>query len=109
MGGPANEDLLRAIGRLPGTLPSARSSGNGGPGRAFDLDRGGPGGSDSSCVNGPSAKTPASLFTAFSERKGGTAALAKALAGQTLPEDVAKIGIRTVRAAAATLRTWSRP
>jgi putative heme-binding domain-containing protein len=38
------------------------------------------------------------LITAFVQRKGGTAVLAKALANQKLSADVAKIGIRAARA-----------
>jgi putative heme-binding domain-containing protein len=41
------------------------------------------------------------LYAAFVGRKGGAAALAKALAGKKLPPDVAKLGLRAVRAAAA--------
>jgi putative heme-binding domain-containing protein len=37
------------------------------------------------------------LFDAFTTRKGGAAALAKALDGQKLPADVARIGVRTLR------------
>jgi putative heme-binding domain-containing protein len=40
---------------------------------------------------------PSPIFTAFMQRKGGVAALTAALAKQKLPEDVAKIGVRTVR------------
>jgi putative heme-binding domain-containing protein len=38
------------------------------------------------------------LVTAFTQRKGGTAVLAKALANQRLPADVANIGVRAARA-----------
>jgi putative heme-binding domain-containing protein len=41
------------------------------------------------------------LYSAFISRKGGAAALAKALAGKKLAADVAKIGVRAVKAAAA--------
>jgi putative heme-binding domain-containing protein len=41
---------------------------------------------------------PTDVFTAFVQRKNGTATLAKALAGHRLPADVAKVGLRTVRA-----------
>jgi putative heme-binding domain-containing protein len=44
------------------------------------------------------ADDPADLLTAFVQRKGGIAALTAALAGQQLPADAAKIGIRAVRA-----------
>lgn len=37
------------------------------------------------------------IFTAFVQRKGGAAALAKVLAERKLPADVAKIGVRTIR------------
>jgi putative heme-binding domain-containing protein len=40
----------------------------------------------------------AAIVTGFLERKGGPAALAGALADQTLPADVAKIGVRLARA-----------
>jgi putative heme-binding domain-containing protein len=39
----------------------------------------------------------AEVFTAFLERKGGAARLAKALEGKSLPADVAKVGVRTAR------------
>jgi putative heme-binding domain-containing protein len=39
------------------------------------------------------------LYSAFVTRKGGAAALAKALAGKKLNSDVAKLGLRAVRAA----------
>jgi putative heme-binding domain-containing protein len=37
------------------------------------------------------------VFSAFLERKNGSALLAKALAGKTLPVDVARVGVRTAR------------
>jgi putative heme-binding domain-containing protein len=37
------------------------------------------------------------LFDAFTTRKGGAATLAKALTGQKLPADVARVGVRTLR------------
>jgi putative heme-binding domain-containing protein len=49
------------------------------------------------------AATPADeladVFAAFLSRKGGAQALTKALAGKKLPPDVAKLGLRVVRAA----------
>ena len=39
----------------------------------------------------------ADLFDAFLQRKGGAAALAKALAGKKLPADVARVGMRAAR------------
>jgi putative heme-binding domain-containing protein len=39
----------------------------------------------------------ATLFSAFLERKGGAALLAKALSGVKLPVDIAKVGMRTLR------------
>lgn len=39
----------------------------------------------------------AEIFNAFLSRKGGSAILAKALEGKTLPPDVAKIGMRALR------------
>ncbi|MDB5312555.1 MAG: sorbosone dehydrogenase [Gemmataceae bacterium] len=44
----------------------------------------------------------ADLYAAFLNRKGGAAALAKALDGKKLNPDVAKLGLRAVRAAVAT-------
>src|SRR5262249_47210999 len=41
------------------------------------------------------------LYAAFLSRKGGAATLAKALAGKTLPPDVANLGQRAVRASVA--------
>lgn len=41
---------------------------------------------------------PTDLFTAFVQQKKGSDILARALANQKLPADVAKVGIRTVRA-----------
>jgi putative heme-binding domain-containing protein len=41
---------------------------------------------------------PTDLFNAFVERKNGLAVLTKALADRKLPADVAKLGLRTVRA-----------
>lgn len=46
----------------------------------------------------PRDSDPTELISAFVQRKGGEAALAKALANQTLPADIAKIAVRTVRA-----------
>jgi putative heme-binding domain-containing protein len=43
---------------------------------------------------------PVDVFAAFLERKNGTAALTKALAGKKLPADVAKVGVRIVRTSA---------
>jgi putative heme-binding domain-containing protein len=40
---------------------------------------------------------PTPLFNAFLEQKNGAAQLAAALAGKSLPEDVAKLGIRAIR------------
>ncbi|MDB5390385.1 MAG: hypothetical protein JWM11_6031 [Planctomycetaceae bacterium] len=40
---------------------------------------------------------PAPIFNAFLEQKNGAAQLAAALTGKPLPEDVAKLGIRTIR------------
>ena len=42
--------------------------------------------------------SPADLFAAILERKNGAQVLARLLAGKKLPADVAKVGIRTVRA-----------
>jgi putative heme-binding domain-containing protein len=42
------------------------------------------------------------LYGAFLSRKGGAPALAKELTGKTLPPDVAKLGLRAVRAAVGT-------
>ncbi len=42
---------------------------------------------------------PTDLFAAFTRRKDGPAALARALADATLPADVAKVGVRVARAA----------
>lgn len=41
------------------------------------------------------------LYSAFLSRKGGAAALAKELAGKKLPPDVAKLGVRAIRATLA--------
>ncbi|HUR53032.1 MAG TPA: HEAT repeat domain-containing protein, partial [Gemmataceae bacterium] len=41
------------------------------------------------------------LYAAFVSRKGGAAALAKELASRKLPPDVAKLGVRAIRAAVA--------
>ncbi len=41
---------------------------------------------------------PAEVFTAFIDRKNGAVVLAKALADRKLPADVAKVGVRAVRA-----------
>src|SRR5262249_18084208 len=41
---------------------------------------------------------PTDLFNAFVERKNGAVVLTKALADRKLPADVAKLGLRTVRA-----------
>ena len=46
----------------------------------------------------PSEAHAAELFSAFLERKNGPDRLAEALKGRHIPADVAKIGIRTVRA-----------
>jgi putative heme-binding domain-containing protein len=46
----------------------------------------------------PANVDPSDVFAAFVQQKTGSAALAKALTNQKLPADVAKIGIRTVRA-----------
>jgi putative heme-binding domain-containing protein len=43
---------------------------------------------------------PSDLVTTFLERKGGAAALAKALASKTLPADAAKVGVRVARSSA---------
>jgi putative heme-binding domain-containing protein len=43
---------------------------------------------------------PTEVFTAFLERKNGAIELAKALAGQKLPAEVAKVGVRIVRTSA---------
>ena len=40
---------------------------------------------------------PNDLLAAFIARKGGPAALAKGLTGKTIPPDVAKVGLRTIR------------
>ncbi|MFQ3652453.1 MAG: PVC-type heme-binding CxxCH protein, partial [Gemmataceae bacterium] len=42
-------------------------------------------------------ETVQDLFEAFTTRKGGASLLAKALAGQKLPADVARVGVRTLR------------
>ncbi|MBX6313401.1 MAG: HEAT repeat domain-containing protein [Isosphaeraceae bacterium] len=42
---------------------------------------------------------PTEIFASLMRRKGGPEALAKALEGQTLPADVAKIGLRAARSA----------
>jgi putative heme-binding domain-containing protein len=42
-------------------------------------------------------ETVQDLFDAFTTRKGGAALLAKSLAGQKLPADVARVGVRTLR------------
>ena len=47
------------------------------------------------------AESLTEVFAAFLNRKGGSAILAKALAGKTLPPDVAKLGLRAVRASVA--------
>ena len=49
----------------------------------------------------PPGADPTPLFTAFLDRKGGAAALAAALAGKKISPDVAKLGIRALRATAA--------
>ena len=49
----------------------------------------------------PARADPSDLFTAFLERKQGAAALAAAIAKVKLPPDVAKLGIRAVRASAS--------
>jgi putative heme-binding domain-containing protein len=46
----------------------------------------------------PANVDPSDVFAAFVQQKTGSAALAKALTNQKLPADVAKIGVRTVRA-----------
>jgi putative heme-binding domain-containing protein len=46
----------------------------------------------------PADIDPSEVFAAFLQRKGGPAQLAKALAGQKLPADAAKAGVRAVRA-----------
>src|SRR5262245_25114661 len=46
----------------------------------------------------PNENDVTELFTAFLERKNGAAALTTALASKKLPTDVAKIGVRAVRA-----------
>ncbi|HMC89212.1 MAG TPA: PVC-type heme-binding CxxCH protein, partial [Gemmataceae bacterium] len=43
---------------------------------------------------------PTHVFNAFLQRRNGAAELARALADRKLPQDVAKIGVRTVRASA---------
>jgi putative heme-binding domain-containing protein len=43
---------------------------------------------------------PTEVFNAFLQRRNGAAELARALANRKLPQDVAKIGVRTVRASA---------
>jgi putative heme-binding domain-containing protein len=40
---------------------------------------------------------PSDLFATFAQQKNGMAALAKALAGEKLPADVAKVGLRSAR------------
>ena len=40
---------------------------------------------------------PSDLLSAFVARKGGPAALAKALGGKTIPADAAKVGLRAIR------------
>jgi len=42
-------------------------------------------------------ETVQDLFEAFTSRKGGAALLAQALAGQKLPADIARVGVRTLR------------
>jgi len=51
-------------------------------------------------ASGGAGTDPTDLFLTFVERKGGAAALAKALAGSRLPADVAKVGVRAVRTSA---------
>jgi putative heme-binding domain-containing protein len=46
----------------------------------------------------PAAIDPTPVYAAFLQRKNGGAALAKALANKKLPADVAKLGVRAVRA-----------
>jgi putative heme-binding domain-containing protein len=46
----------------------------------------------------PADADPTDLYAAFVQQKNGAAALVKVLAGQKLPADVAKVGVRTVRA-----------
>jgi putative heme-binding domain-containing protein len=46
---------------------------------------------------GPSADAAVELFAAFQEQKEGAAALVAALAEHKLPEDTAKVGVRTAR------------
>ncbi len=48
----------------------------------------------------PAGADSADLFAAFLERKNGTAALVKALAGAKLPADTAKVGVRAARTSA---------
>jgi putative heme-binding domain-containing protein len=45
----------------------------------------------------PAADPAAEIFTAFVQRRKGPALLAKAVANRRLPQDIAKIGVRTVR------------
>lgn len=49
-------------------------------------------------TSAPPSDELAELFAAFAQRKGGPAELAKALAGKTLPADVARIGLRAAQA-----------
>jgi putative heme-binding domain-containing protein len=49
-------------------------------------------------VAAPAGSDPSDIFAAFVQQRNGAAVLAKVLADQKLPADVAKIGVRTVRA-----------
>ena len=65
---------------------------------AFDLDTAAAPARPSSCWPPPAGRPLDDLFAAFLARKGGAAALAKALDGKKLHPDVAKLGLQAVRA-----------
>jgi putative heme-binding domain-containing protein len=76
--------------RLMATIALATVDARAGAARAADILAVAPAGAD-----------PTSLFAAFLDRKDGPAALAVALTGKRISADVAKLGIRAVRATAS--------
>jgi putative heme-binding domain-containing protein len=95
LGGPVSRDTLNDL--AGSATPAARSMAivalttldlHAGAAHAAELFASAQGGFD-----------PTSVVSAFLERKGGPAALTKALANRSLPQDVAKIALRVVRTA----------
>jgi putative heme-binding domain-containing protein len=95
LGGPASKEALTQLSG-PETPPGVRLQAVTGL-AALDLDTAA-GKAVELLAAVPAGTDPTPVYAAFVQRKNGGAALAKALANKKLPADVAKLGVRAVRA-----------